>query len=29
MFKYRADVTFNNYDGYDWERHLKFMKKYP
>ena len=29
MFKYRADVTFNNYDGYDWERHLKFLKKNP
>ena len=29
MFKYLADVTFNNHDGYNWEKHLKFLKKNP
>lgn len=29
MFKYLADVTFHNHDGYDWEKHLKFLKKNP
>lgn len=29
MSKYRADVTFHNHEDYDWERHLKFMKKNP
>lgn len=29
MFKYLADVEFSDYEDYDWEKHLKFLKKNP
>lgn len=29
MFKYLADVAFSDYEDYDWEKHLKFLKKNP
>lgn len=29
MFKYLADVAFSDYEDYDCQKHLKFLKKNP